>query len=75
LFRPGKFELGVYVGPALNNHFLGFTFGGEIGFNIGNGVLFLDGRISEFSYSGFTSRAGNSSTSLDVGYKIGVGNR
>ncbi|MDR0411847.1 MAG: hypothetical protein LBH75_07755 [Treponema sp.] len=52
------------------------TFGGEFGFNIGPGVLFLDVRASGFVIDTYGSHNYNASSySIDVGYKIGLGNR
>ncbi|MDR0643532.1 MAG: penicillin-binding protein activator LpoB [Treponema sp.] len=64
LFRPGKVELGIFAGPAINGRFW-LTFGGEFGVNVGPGILFLDVRVSGFNGSG----------SIDIGYKVGIGNR
>jgi TolB-like protein len=69
--RPGKkVELGIYIGSALNDYFFGIISGGEIGFNVGPGILFLDARVSVWDFS-LTS----SSFSVDLGYKIGLENR
>jgi TolB-like protein len=70
LFRPGKIELGIYVGWALNEQFFGVISGGELGFNLGPGILFLDVRVSILSLGAYAY-----SNSVDLGYKIGMGNR
>jgi hypothetical protein len=70
LFRPWKFEWGIYGGVAINQS-LGLIYGGELGFNVGRGILFLDARASGLligDYSGFSS-------SINIGYKIGLRNR
>jgi hypothetical protein len=59
--------------PAIYNRLGIFILGAEIGFNVGRGILFLDFRGSGFSIIDTNYNA--SSISLDVGYKIGVGNR
>jgi TolB-like protein len=71
LFRSGKVELGIYAGAAINEQFFGFISGSELGFNLGPGILFLDFRASIFDLLGY----GASSYSIDLGYKIGLGNR
>lgn len=70
--RPSKFEIELFVGPAvgsgsnLDKAKLGFAVTGGVraGYNIGPGIVFSDFRIiSDLGYS------------LGIGYKIGFGNR
>jgi hypothetical protein len=71
LFRPGKCELGIYIGPIIGAG-LAVTLGGEFGFNVGPGILFLDIRGSTLITSVSEVRG---SSSINIGYKIGLGNR